>query len=70
MRDFERRRRGTASTASYCYGNSDRLTSTTVTNAQTGADPLAGTSLNSAAGGNPTYDPHGNITALANQAMT
>ncbi len=61
---------GTASTTSYCYDNSDRLTSTTVANPPTGADPLAGTNLSSAAGGNLTYDSHGNITTLANQAMT
>jgi hypothetical protein len=60
----------TTSTA-YCYDNTDRLTGTTVTNPQSGADPLASTSL-TMAGTSPslTYDQDGNTTILADQTLT
>jgi RHS repeat-associated protein len=62
----------TATTStSYCYDNTDRLTGTTVTNPQSGADPLASTSL-TMAGTSPslTYDQDGNTTILADQTLT
>jgi len=62
----------TATTVAYCYDNTDRLTSDSVTNAPTGASPLLSTNLVSAAGvsQNLTYDSYGDITALEDQAMT
>ena len=57
---------------SYCYDNTDRLTSDSVSNAPTGASPLLQTNLQSASGTgqNLTYDARGNITAMLDQAMT
>ncbi|TIH32262.1 hypothetical protein D4765_15905 [Subtercola vilae] len=55
----------TTSTA-YCYDNTDRLTSTTVTNPVTGAD-TTNASLSAA---KIVYDSHGNTTTLADQTLT
>jgi RHS repeat-associated protein len=59
-------------TVASCYDNADRLTSDSITGAPTGASPILSTPLISTSG--PTqnlgYDNHGNITAIADQAMT
>lgn len=60
----------TAFTTTYCYDNTDRLTSTTITNPVAGANPLASTPLSSATGGNLVYDARGNTTVLADQSMS
>jgi RHS repeat-associated protein len=62
---------GAAFTTGYCYDNTDRLTSTTVTNPPTGADPLEAAGVSETAT-TPTiaYDSHGNTTTLADQTMT
>lgn len=57
---------GTAWSVAYCYDNADRLTGTTITNPQAGADTLASTNLTSA---NLVYDAHGNTTTLADQTL-
>ena len=57
----------------YYYDNADRLTSSCVTGAPvTGMAPVLSTPLVSTAGTgqNLTYDTHGDITAIADQAMT
>ncbi|MBX3100107.1 MAG: hypothetical protein KF761_11060 [Salinibacterium sp.] len=61
---------GTPTTVSYCYDNADRLTSTNVANAPTGASPVAGGAL-STVGPLPSlvYDAHGNTTVLADQTL-
>lgn len=61
---------GAPATTSYCYDWADRLTSTTVTNPVTGANPVAGINLAST-GTSPslTYDAHGNTTTLADQSL-
>jgi RHS repeat-associated protein len=53
----------TTSTA-YCYDYADQLTTTTVTGALTGANPVGGTNLA------PTYDAHGNTLTLADETLT
>jgi RHS repeat-associated protein len=53
----------TTSTA-YCYDYADQLTTTTVTGAVTGANPVGGTNLA------PTYDAHGNTLTLADETLT
>jgi large repetitive protein len=59
-------------TVASCYDNADRLTSDSVTGAPAGASPVLSTPLVSTPG--PTqnlgYDAHGDITAIADQAMT
>ena len=52
---------GAPITTSFCYGRSDRLTSTTVTNALSGANPVAA----GMSGAALVYDGHGNATTLA-----
>ncbi len=56
----------------YCYDNADRLTADNVTGTPSGAGPLLASNLVSVSGPgqNLTYDSHGDITALADQAMT
>jgi RHS repeat-associated protein len=57
---------------SYCYDNTDRLTSDSVTGAPTNASPLLATNLVSTAGPgqNLAYDSHGDIITLADESMT
>jgi RHS repeat-associated protein len=61
---------GAVTSVAYCYDNADRLTATTVTNAPSGASPVAGGNLTTA-GSTPslTYDAHGNTTTLADQKL-
>jgi len=61
---------GTPMMVAYCYDNADRLTSTTVTNAPSGASPVVGNNL-TMTGPNASlaYDAHGNTTVLSNQSM-
>jgi RHS repeat-associated protein len=53
----------TTTSTAYCYDYADRLTSTTVTGAVSGADPVGGTNLA------PTYDAHGNTLTLADETL-
>lgn len=57
---------GTPTVTTYCYDNTDRLTSTTVANPQPGADPISGTNLTAST---LVYDAHGNTTTLADQSL-
>jgi RHS repeat-associated protein len=59
-------------TVTSCYDNADRLTSDSVSGAPSGSSPILSTPLVSTAGPgqNLTYDSHGDITAIADQAMT
>lgn len=57
---------GTAFTATYCYDKSDRLTSTTNTNAPSGSDAVNAVNLTTA---NLVYDTRGNTTMLADQTI-
>jgi RHS repeat-associated protein len=59
-------------TVTSCYDNADRLTGDSITGAPVGASPILSTPLVSTAGPtqNLTYDSHGDITAIADQAMT
>jgi RHS repeat-associated protein len=57
----------TATTTAYCYDNTDRLTSTSVINPLSGADPVAGTNLTAST---LVYDGRGNTMTLADQSMT
>mgnify|MGYP001043091800 CR=1 FL=1 len=61
---------GTPMMVAYCYDNADRLTSTTVTNAPSGASPVVANNL-TMTGPNASlaYDAHGNTTVLSNQSM-
>ncbi len=61
---------GAVTSVAYCYDNADRLTATTVTNAPSGASPVAGGNL-STSGTTPSlkYDLHGNTTILADQIL-
>ncbi|RKR75877.1 PA14 domain-containing protein [Frondihabitans australicus] len=62
---------GAATTTTYCYDNADRLTGTTVSGAPSNADELLSTNLTtSGSNANLGYDAHGNVTTLANEAMT
>ena len=60
----------TTTSTAYCYDYADRLTSTTVTGAVTGADPVGGTNLAST-GSTPSlvYDAHGNTITLADETL-
>jgi hypothetical protein len=52
------------------YDNADRLTASTVTGAPAGASPILATSLPSTGPStNLTYDTHGDVTSIADQAM-
>jgi RHS repeat-associated protein len=56
---------------SYCYDNTDRLTSDTVTGAPTGSGPLLSSDLASTgASPNLGYDSHGDITTFADETLT
>ncbi len=57
-------------TIGYCYDSTDRLTSTTVSGAPTGADSVTATNL-ATAGATPNlvYDSRGNTTKLADQTI-
>ncbi len=61
---------GAPTTVAYCYDGSDRLTSTSVINAPSGASPVSGTNLSTTAP-QPTlaYDTHGNTTKLGDQTL-
>jgi len=58
------------SSVAYCYDNTDRLTSTTVTNPPSGGD--AGNTALSSTGASPTlaYDAYGNTTTLADETLS
>src|SRR5690606_8496552 len=56
---------GTPEVTDYCYDHADRLTSTTVSSAPGGANPVT-TGLGST---DLAYDAHGNTTALADQTL-
>jgi RHS repeat-associated protein len=56
-----------SSSTSYCYDNTDRLTSTTVANPVSAADPIASSGLTAAT---LTYDTRGNTVIMANQNMS
>jgi RHS repeat-associated protein len=62
---------GEETSVAYCYDHADRLTSTVVTDAPAGANPvnIAGLSV---MGPEPSlaYDAHGNTTRLADQTLT
>jgi RHS repeat-associated protein len=62
---------GQETSVAYCYDHADRLTSTVVTDAPDGANPvnIAGLSV---MGPEPSlaYDAHGNTTRLADQTLT
>ena len=62
---------GQETSVAYCYDHADRLTSTVVTDAPAGANPvnIAGLSV---MGPEPSlaYDAHGNTTRLADQTLT
>ena len=70
-RNLDTKDGGTPTEVAYCYDGSDRLTSTSVTGAPSGASPVAGGDL-TAAGSSPSlaYDEHGNTTVLADQVLT
>jgi len=55
------------STATYCYDNSDRLTSTTTT--ATGVDPVSSGLTTTAPGATLAYDSHGNTTVLGSDQV-
>jgi len=55
------------STATYCYDNSDRLTSTTTT--ATGVDPVSSGLTTTAPGATLAYDSHGNTTVLGSDQI-
>jgi len=57
---------GTPITTTYCYDNADRLTSTSLGNAASGASPIVGTPLTAS---NLQYDSHGNTKTLADQTL-
>ena len=60
-----------STSVSYCYDNADRLTSDAVTGAPSGASELLSTNLvSTGTGTNLTYDSHGDITTLGDEAMT
>ncbi|RFA07846.1 hypothetical protein B7R54_00430 [Subtercola boreus] len=56
---------GVTTTTDYCYDNTDRLTSSSVTNPVSGANPVS----DGLAAGDLAYDAHGNITKLADQTL-
>ena len=58
----------TATTASYCYDNADRLTSTATTG--TGLNPVSSGLSTTATPASLVYDGHGNTTTLADQTLT
>ena len=61
---------GTPMMVAYCYDNADRLTSTTVTNAPSGASPVIANNLTMTGPAvSLVYDAHGNTTVLSNQSM-
>jgi RHS repeat-associated protein len=61
---------GIPTTVAYCYDHADRLTSTTVTAAPSGAGPVAGGNLTTTGpGATLAYDAHGNTTVLADQVL-
>jgi RHS repeat-associated protein len=61
---------GSVTSTAYCYDHADRLTSTTVTNAPSGASPVAGGNLTTVSpGASLAYDTHGNTTILADQIL-
>jgi len=62
---------GAVTSVAYCYDHADRLTGTTVTNAPTGASPVAGGNL-TMTGPNASlgYDEHGSTTRLADQTLS
>jgi len=62
---------GDVTSVAYCYDNADRLTGTTVTDAPTGASPVAGDNLSTTVAPiSLKYDDHGNTTQLADQTLT
>jgi RHS repeat-associated protein len=62
---------GDVTSVAYCYDAADRLTGTTVTDAPTGASPVAGSNLTVTGPGETlAYDSHGNTTRLADQTLT
>jgi large repetitive protein len=61
---------GNTTSVAYCYDNADRLTATAVTNAPSGASPVAGGNLTTTGpGASLAYDAHGNTTRLADQTL-
>ena len=56
-----------STTATYCYDNSDRLTSTTTT--ATGVDPVSSALNMSGPGATLAYDTHGNTTVLGSDQV-
>jgi RHS repeat-associated protein len=62
---------GDVTSVAYCYDAADRLTGTTVTDAPTGASPVAGSNLTITGPGETlAYDSHGNTAKLADQTLT
>jgi RHS repeat-associated protein len=57
---------GTPTTVAHCYDNADRLTSTTVSGAPAGANPLLAANLGPST---LTYDAQGNTTTLADKTL-
>lgn len=56
---------GTPANTAYCYDPTDRLTSTTVTGAPAGSNPIA----DGLTAADLVYDGHGNTTTLADQTL-